>query len=151
MYIGIYIYIYMILKSTKAMFKAWRVITNLVIRDNNIYYSYDDNNIILVVTINVVIVVKTLVVMRLLLPPTVSCHNFKSQNVKLSVSNPKNKHVAYVSVLSRISNCQSLGRKNKHAFLKADRSTTTTTTTNTTTTTTITTTTTTYYYYYYYY
>ena len=46
--------------------------------------------------------------------PTVSFHNFKSQNFKLSVSNPKNIYVAYVSVLSQISNCQGLGRKNKH-------------------------------------
>ena len=45
---------------------------------------------------------------------TVSFHNFKSQNFKLSVSNPKSKYVAYLSVLSQISNCQSLGRKNKH-------------------------------------
>ena len=43
--------------------------------------------------------------------PTVSFHNFKSQNFKLSVSNPKSKYVAYVSVLSRISNCQGLGRQ----------------------------------------
>ena len=46
-------------------------------------------------------------------PFTVSFHNFKSQNFKLSVSNPKNKYVVYLSVLSQISNCQSLGRKNK--------------------------------------
>ena len=52
---------------------------------------------------------------------TVSCHNFESQNFKLSVSNPKSKHVAYVSVLSQISNCQGLGRKNKHEVLKTDR------------------------------
>ena len=52
---------------------------------------------------------------------TVSFHNFKSQNFKLSVSNPKNKYVAYVSVLSHISNCQGLGRKNKHDILKTDR------------------------------
>ena len=52
---------------------------------------------------------------------TVSFHNFKSQNFKLSVSNPKSKNVAYLSVLSRISNCQSLGRKNKHEILKTDR------------------------------
>ena len=52
---------------------------------------------------------------------TVSFHNFKSQNVKLSVSNPKNNYVAYLSVLSQISNCQSLGNKNKHDILKADR------------------------------
>ena len=51
----------------------------------------------------------------------VSFHNFKSQNFKLSVSNPKNKYVAYLSVLSRISNCQGLGRKNKHDILKTDR------------------------------
>ena len=51
---------------------------------------------------------------------TVSFHNFKSQNFKLSVSNPKNKHVAYLSVLSQISNCQGLGRKNEHEILKTD-------------------------------
>ena len=51
----------------------------------------------------------------------VSFHNFKSQNFKLSVSNPKRKYVAYVSVLSQISNCQGLGRKNKHEILKTDR------------------------------
>ena len=51
---------------------------------------------------------------------TVSFHNFKSRNLKLSVSNPKNKYVAYLSVLSRISNCQGLGRKNKHEILKTD-------------------------------
>ena len=54
---------------------------------------------------------------------TVSFHNIKSQNLKLSVSNPKSKYVAYVSVLSQISNCQSLGRNNKHEILKTDRST----------------------------
>ena len=48
----------------------------------------------------------------------VSFHNFKSQNFKLSVSNPKSKYVAYLSVLSQISNCQGLGRKNKHEILK---------------------------------
>ena len=52
---------------------------------------------------------------------TVSFHNFKSRNFKLSVSNPKSKYVAYLSVLSQISNCQSLGRKNKHEILKTDR------------------------------
>ena len=45
-----------------------------------------------------------------------------SQNFKLSISNPKSKYVADLSVLSRISNCQSLGRKNKHDILKTDRS-----------------------------
>ena len=45
---------------------------------------------------------------------TVSFYNFKSQNFKLSVSNPKSKYVAYLSVLYQISNCQGLGRKNKH-------------------------------------
>ena len=52
---------------------------------------------------------------------TVSFHNYKSQNFKLSVSNPKSKYVAYLSVLSQISNCQSLGRKNKHDILKTHR------------------------------
>ena len=52
---------------------------------------------------------------------TVSFHNFKSRNFKLSVSNPKNKYVAYVSVLFQISNCQGLGRKNKFEILKTDR------------------------------
>ena len=37
---------------------------------------------------------------------TVSFHNFKSQIFKLSVSNPKSKYVAYLSILSQISNCQ---------------------------------------------
>ena len=54
------------------------------------------------------------------LSSTVSFHNFKSQNLKLSVSNPKSKHVACVSVLSQISNGQSLGHKNKHDILKTD-------------------------------
>ena len=52
---------------------------------------------------------------------TVSFHNFKSQHFKLSVSNPKSKYVAYVSALSQKSNCQGLGRKNKHEILKTDR------------------------------
>ena len=52
---------------------------------------------------------------------TVSFHNFKSQEFKLSVSNPKGKYVAYLSVLSQVSICQSLGRKNKHEMLKTDR------------------------------
>ena len=52
---------------------------------------------------------------------TVSCHNFKSRNFKLSVSNPKSRYAAYLSVLSQISNCQGLGRKNKHEILKIDR------------------------------
>ena len=55
------------------------------------------------------------------LSSTVSFHNFKSQNFKLSVSNPKSKYVAYLSVLSQISNCQGLGHKNKHEILKTDR------------------------------
>ena len=52
---------------------------------------------------------------------TVSFHNFKSRNLKLSVSNLKSKYVAYVYVPSQISNCQGLGRKNKHEILKTDR------------------------------
>ena len=47
---------------------------------------------------------------------TVSFHNCKSQNFKLSVSNPKSKYVAYLSVLSQISNCQGLGRKTNMTF-----------------------------------
>ena len=39
----------------------------------------------------------------------------------MSVSNPESKYVAYLSVLSQISNCQGLGRKNKHDNLKTDR------------------------------
>ena len=45
----------------------------------------------------------------------------KSPNFELSVSNPKNKYVAYLPVLSQLSNCQGLGRKNKHEILKTDR------------------------------
>ena len=56
--------------------------------------------------------------------PTVIFHNFKSKDFKLSVSNPKSKYVAYLSVLSQISNCQSLGRKNKHEILTTDRNAT---------------------------
>ena len=52
---------------------------------------------------------------------TVSFHNFKSQNFKSSVSNPESKHVAYLYVLSQISNCQGLGRKNKFENLKTYR------------------------------
>ena len=51
----------------------------------------------------------------------VSFHNFKSQNFKLSVSNPISKYVAYLSIMSNISNCQGPGRKNKHENLKTDR------------------------------
>ena len=69
---------------------------------------------------------------------TVSFHDFKSQNFKLSVSNPKSKYVAYLSVLSQISNCQGLGRKNKHGILKTDRTTTTATAKTTAKTTTAT-------------
>ena len=56
-----------------------------------------------------------------ILTDTVSFHNFKSQNLKSSVSNPKSKYVAYLSALSQISNCQGLGRKNKYDILKTDR------------------------------
>ena len=33
-------------------------------------------------------------------PDTVSFHDFRSQNFKLSVSNPKNKHVAYLIIIA---------------------------------------------------
>ena len=52
---------------------------------------------------------------------TVSFHNFKSKNIKLSVSNPKSKYVAYVSILSQISNCQGLGRKKENEIMKTYR------------------------------
>ena len=52
---------------------------------------------------------------------TVSFHNFKSQKFKLSASNPKNKYIVDLSVLSQISSCQSLGLENKHEMLKTDR------------------------------
>ena len=39
--------------------------------------------------------------------------------------------LAYLFVLSHISNCQSLGRKNKHVILKTDRNHTNTTNNNT--------------------
>ena len=54
---------------------------------------------------------------------TVSFHDFESRNFKLRVSNPKSKYVAYLSVLSQISNCQGLGRKNKFEISKTDRTT----------------------------
>ena len=52
---------------------------------------------------------------------TPSFHNFKSQSFKLSVSNPRSKSVACLSVLSQISNCQGLGRKHKFEIMKTDR------------------------------
>ena len=52
---------------------------------------------------------------------TASFHNFKTQNLKLSVSNPRSKYVACLSVLSRISNCQGLGHKNNFEIMKIDR------------------------------
>ena len=62
-----------------------------------------------------------LLLLSLLLSLFPKSQKFKSQNFKLSVSNPKSKYVAYLSVLSQISNCQGLGRKNKHDILKTDR------------------------------
>ena len=52
---------------------------------------------------------------------TVSFHNFKSRNFKLSVSNPESKYVVYVSVLSQISDFQGLGRKQIFQIMKTDR------------------------------
>ena len=46
----------------------------------------------LITIINCIIIITT----------TVSFHNFKSQEFKLSISNPKNKCVAYLFVLSQI-------------------------------------------------
>ena len=48
-------------------------------------------------------------------------HNFKSQNFKLSVSNPNIKYVPYVSVLSQVSNSQGLGRNFFFETLKTYR------------------------------
>ena len=70
--------------------------------------------------INNIIISQNIVILIMSLN-TVSLHNFKSQNFKMSVSNPKNKYVAYVSVLSQISNCQGLGRKNKHEMSTTHR------------------------------
>ena len=75
------------------------------------------SSIIVSITINRVIRISNITIIS-----TVSFHNFKSQDFKLSVSNPKNIYVSYLYVLSRISKCQSLGRKNKHKILKTDRS-----------------------------
>ena len=52
---------------------------------------------------------------------TVGFHHFNLRIFNSRVSNPKNKNVVYLSVLSRISNYQGLGRKNKHENLKTDR------------------------------
>ena len=51
----------------------------------------------------------------------VSCNNFKSQKKQIERLKSKSKYVAYVPVLSQISNCQGLGRKRKHTILKNDR------------------------------
>ena len=75
----------------------------------NIIIIISSSSSIIIMIINIIII-------------SVSFHNFKSQNFKLSVSNPKSKYVAYVSVLSRISICQSLGSKNKFEILKTYRS-----------------------------
>ena len=72
--------------------------------------------IIIIIIIVIVIVIRSVFII------------LKSQNFKLSFSNPKNKYVACVSVLSQISNWQSLGGKSKHESLKTDRTITVTTT-----------------------
>ena len=69
----------------------------------------------------VITTVTTTVIVVASITYTASCHNFKSLNFKLSVSNPNRKYVAYVSVLSQISNSQGLGRKNNFEILKTDR------------------------------
>ena len=50
-----------------------------------------------------------------------SRNRWRKKKFQLSVSNPKSKYVAYLSVLSQFSNCQGLGRKNKLETLKTDR------------------------------
>ena len=76
---------------------------------------------IIVITVSNIVIISVSYFMLYVLIHTVSFHNFKSQKFKLSVSNPKSKYVDYLSVLSQISNCQGLGRKNKHEILKTDR------------------------------
>ena len=103
----------------------------------SIHHIYIYIYIIIIITIIIIIIMMVIMMMIIMImqcpplsgtcvsertsPSTVSFYNFKSQNFKLSVSNPKSKHVADVSVLSQFSNCQSLGRKNKFEILKTDR------------------------------
>ena len=47
-------------------------------------------------------IVIMIVIMKLTIVRTVSFHDLKSQIFKLSVSNPKSKYVAYMSVLSNV-------------------------------------------------
>ena len=77
--------------------------------------------ILLIIMIMIMITIAIMILIILILTTTASFHNFKSQNFKLSVSNPKSKYVACLSVLSRISNCQGLGRKSKFEIMKTDR------------------------------
>ena len=72
--------------------------------------NVNTNTIILILNTNTMLNTSTVlntntVLLIILNTSTVSFHHFKSQKIKLSVSNPKSKHVAYLSVLSQISNC----------------------------------------------
>ena len=67
--------------------------------------------IIVIIIVVIIVIIIIVIIIVIIIIVTVSFHNFKSRNFKLSVSDPKNKYVAYVSVLSQISNCQGLGRK----------------------------------------
>ena len=90
-------------------------------------FNYNNTtHILLLLLLLMIIIMKILILIPIICVKnesacTVSFHNFKSQKFKLSVSNPKSKYVAYLSVLSQISNCQGLGRKHKHELLKTDR------------------------------
>ena len=134
-YIYIYIYIYIILSLSPSLslyiyiYIYIYVYAHIHIHIHRLCYVYIYIYICVYIYIYIVVchityqykVILSVVLRVYETDCTVSFHNFKSQNFKLRVSNPKSKYVAYLSVLSRISNCQGLGRKNKHVFLKTDR------------------------------
>ena len=72
---------------------------------------------IIVIFIIMCIIVITIIITKLLeeegddLMSKVNFHNFKSRYFKLSVSDPSSKYVAYLYVLSQISNCQTRPQK----------------------------------------
>ena len=112
---------YMILfnkvREGKVLRAPWPKVTSVLTR--LVMFITSMTSIMFIIsTITITIVTITTISSR---NGTDSFHNFKSQNLKLSVSNPQSKYVAYLSVLSQISNCQSLGRKTKHEILKTDR------------------------------
>ena len=96
--------------------------TSIIIIDNSISIIRIISTIIDIIN-NIINLFRIIRIIRIIIITTTSFHNFKSQKFKLSVSNPKSQYAAYLSVLSQFSNCQSLGRKNKHEILKTDRTT----------------------------